>query len=242
MQILDYGIEEVLLDAAPESFAFGGIKEIGPVANDDEIEAGDHEQDLVAGAGGRERVARDLWPDGVKIRVPAQTACRLRIAGRPIRLRRTGVAQHRLDPFAVDELLALPVTLSQHQPADPGDRPRGVATAAPVGDEFQALDVVGLAVTYRPFAVLDADGSHDALPKQGPDVGVLGSPQAGGNGVRQHRHAGIAVRVLGAGREYNRRLVARQRERVRVLAPEAALPAGQLHVRNVVLLGVLDAG
>jgi len=80
------------------------------------------------------------------------------------------------------------------------------------------------------------------LSQQSSDVGVVGSPQGGGDSIRQHRHAGIAVCVLCAGGEYDRRLIARQREWIRVLAPEAPLPARQLHVRNVVLLGIFDTG
>ena len=109
LQSIHDGIEQVSLEAAPESFAFGRVIEIAAVADDYQIEAGDYEQDLIASAGAGDCVTWDFGPDGVEIRVPAQAAGRLRIARRPIGLRRPGVAQHRLDPSRVEQLPALPL-------------------------------------------------------------------------------------------------------------------------------------
>lgn len=153
----------MLFEAAPESLALGRIIEVAAVANHDKVEAGHHQQDLIAGAGPCKGITRNLAPDAVEIGVPSEATSGLRITWQSRWFWCLGILQDCLDPASADELFALPVAFSQHQSTDAGDSSCSVRAAAPVGHEIQAIHFVRLAVTDGPLAVVYPDRLHDAF-------------------------------------------------------------------------------
>src|SRR5262249_49739870 len=59
--------------------------------------------------------------------------------------------------------------------------------------------------------------------------------------ISQRRHAGIAIGVARARRKNYRRLMNRDRKWIGLALPESSLPAGKLHVVDIILLSVLDS-
>ncbi len=200
-------IEEDLLQPSPKPLALGSIAQQLAVAHDDQVQAGNDQQNLVAGAGPGIRIAGNTLPDAVEVRPPPQPRSRLRVPWWPVRQRRARVGHDFFHPGWINELLPLPVPIAQHQPPDACGSPGAVLPAAPVGIERQAINLVPSAVANEPVALRHADGVHDPLLEQRSDVRLGSAFKAGRDGIRQSRHARIAVGILRAGREDHRCLV-----------------------------------
>ena len=229
---------------------------LAAVAHDDQAQRGDDEQRLVAGAGAREGIQRQPRPDAVVVRPPAEAGGRPGIAGRALRQGRVGVRRGERHHRGGQQLAPLPLAPPQHQAPQPGGRPRGELPAAPVGNQWQAVHLIGRTVADGPLPVRYADGPHDALAQQPADVLLRRVAEGDGHHIGQHPHPGVAVGVGGTRFEDHGRPVAGDGEGVGLVAPEGALPAGQGHVLVrqrlaplgggspllLAQLGVLDAG
>ena len=201
------------------------------VADDDQVEARDHDQELIAGPGAVVGVLGQLGITAVGVGPEAHAA----MAGQ------AGVARDLAHRLLAEDLFAVPVAFAEQEPADAGHGPCGITAAAPARDQRQAVDRERLAVADRPFFVGNADRPHHAVAEQAADVLLRLALQGSGDGVAQHRNAGIAVLQLRPRLEQDWRLVAGDGERIvgRVeLFPEVAFPAGELVMGQAVLFGV----
>ncbi len=119
--------------------------------------------------------------------------------------------------------------------------PRGELGAAPVREQIQPVNAVGLAVADRPFAIGDADRLVDALAQERAAVLLLAGLDRRCDGVGEHGHARVAVADALAGAGHERHRIAGNGEGIGRLAfPEFALPARKLVVGDVRLLRVIE--
>jgi hypothetical protein len=84
--------------------------------------------------------------------------------------RQAGVSRYLAHGLFAENLFAVPVAFAEHEPADACHGPRGVTSAAPASDQWQAIDCECFAVAHGPILIARADGSHHAIAEQGANV------------------------------------------------------------------------
>ena len=118
----------MLLDPAPEIPPGDDL----PEANRNQIEAGDHDEYLVAGSCTDEGILGNAGPQAVGVNLPAQAGAGARPFPRSaIRNRGVRIRGHERHCGRRKDLSSLPISFAQHQSACTGNGTRRVSASAP---------------------------------------------------------------------------------------------------------------